>query len=283
MNWSVRGRTLECDSSRPLIMGILNVTPDSFSDGGKYLDPAAAVEQAKKMLAEGADLIDVGGESTRPGAEPVPMEEEKSRVVPVIERIVAETKAVVSIDTMKAGVAKAALSVGAVIVNDVTALAGDPDMAAVCAKHAAGVVLMHMRGTPRTMQAKAVYGDVVADVTSELQVRGEIAVAAGIPADRIVYDPGLGFAKTAPQSLELLRRLSELNVLGRPLLVAPSRKSFIGKALSDRPPEGRLFGTAAAVALAVFGGASILRVHDVAAMADAAKTAAAVSRGLPNS
>lgn len=250
----------------PLLVGILNVTPDSFSDGGAYTDPRRACARAEAMVAEGAAVVDVGGESTRPGASPVPAEEEIRRVVPVIERLRRTLSVPISVDTSKAAVAERALAAGAVIVNDVTALRGDPRMADVVAAAGVPVVLMHMRGAPRTMQRHTDYqADVMADVVEELRARIEEALAAGIAHDRIIVDPGVGFAKTAEQSLIVLARLDRLAELGFPVLVGPSRKSFIGAVL-DLPIEQRRFGTAAVVAAATWLGADLIRVHDVGAM-----------------
>ena len=260
-------------------MGILNVTPDSFTDGGRHFDPEAAVERARTLVAEGADLIDVGGESTRPGAEPVDAEEEMRRVLPVIERLGDPAAApLVSVDTSKAAVARAALEAGAHVVNDVTALRGDPDMAGVVAERGAGLVLMHMQGTPRTMQRRPTYEDVIGDVAAFFEARRRHARRAGIADEQIVFDPGIGFGKTVGHNLELLRRLGEFARLGRPILVGPSRKSFIGTVL-DLPVEERLEGTAAAVAAAVLAGAAIVRVHDVRAMRRVARLAEAIRRG----
>jgi dihydropteroate synthase len=257
------------------IVGILNVTPDSFSDGGRFLDPDAGVEQALRLAAEGADLVDVGGESTRPGAPAVAEDEELHRVIPVLERLARVGFPVpLSIDTSKPAVARAALAAGAAMVNDVQALA-DPELARVVAEAGVPVVLMHMRGTPRDMRDRAHYGDVVSEVRSELAEALERAVRAGIREDRIVLDPGIGFAKTAGQSVEVLARLPELARLGRPLLVGPSRKSFIG-ALTGAPAGERLPGTLAAVTAAVLGGATFIRVHDVAAARQASQVAAAL-------
>ena len=274
--WTIRGRTLDLGGV-PLIMGIVNVTPDSFSDGGRFLDADAAVAQGKRLLEEGADLLDVGGESTRPGAKPVPVAEELQRVIPVIERLVREAGACVSVDTRKAAVAEAALAAGAAIVNDVSALRADPALGGVVARAGAGLVLMHMQGEPRTMQKEPAYAEVVTEVIGFLRERGAAAAAAGISAEAIVYDPGIGFGKTAAHNLEILRRLPEFSALGRPLLVGPSRKAFIGQVLGGLPPAERGDGTAAAVALSVAGGAAILRVHDVKAMARAARVAAAIA------
>lgn len=277
MIWRVGNLSLET-GKRTLIMGVLNVTPDSFSDGGKFLDLDAAVARGKRMLAEGADIVDVGGESSRPGATPVPEEEELRRVVPVIARLCSEAGPVVSVDTTKARVAREAIAAGARIINDISAFRADGGMAGLAAETGAGVVLMHMRGTPADMQRDPRYDDVVGEVAEFLRERGSAAVRAGIAAERIVYDPGIGFGKNVEHNLEIVRRLPELRALGRPLLVGPSRKSFIGKVLGDLPVEERLEGTAAAVALAVAGGAAIIRVHDVREMVRVARVSDAVCR-----
>jgi dihydropteroate synthase len=259
----------------PFLMGVVNATPDSFSDGGRFLDPGAAVDQALRLAGEGADLVDVGGESTRPGAPPVPAAEELRRVVPVIERLRARGFPLpISVDTSKGEVARAAIAAGADLVNDVAALA-DPALARAVAEAGVPAVLMHMRGTPGDMATRATYRDVVAEVAAELEAAMARAEAAGVPRERIVLDPGIGFAKSAEQSLEVLARLSELRALGRPLLVGPSRKSFIGK-VTGAPVEERLPGTLAAVTAAVLAGAEIVRVHDVAAVRQAALVAAAI-------
>ncbi|HVQ58094.1 MAG TPA: dihydropteroate synthase [Solirubrobacterales bacterium] len=256
------------------LMGVVNVTPDSFSDGGLYLDPEAAIAHGEELAAAGAAILDVGGESTRPGAEEVAEAEELRRVVPVISGL-AGSGAEVSVDTSKAAVAAAALDAGATIVNDVTALRGDPEMAALCAERGATVVLMHMLGDPRTMQRDPSYTDVVAEVGAFLAERLQLAVAAGIAEERIWLDPGIGFGKTAEHNLELLRRLPELRRLGRPLVVGTSRKSFIGR-LDGSPASERLGGTIASSVLAAAEGAEVLRVHDVAEVAEAMKLAGAV-------
>jgi len=256
------------------LMGVVNVTPDSFSDGGLYLDPEAAIAHGRELAAAGAAILDVGGESTRPGAEPVGVEEELRRVVPVIEGLVGVGSRI-SVDTSKASVAGAALDAGAEIVNDVTALRGDPGMAELCAERGATVVLMHMLGEPRTMQRDPRYDDVVADVKAFLAERLEAAVAAGITEDRVWLDPGIGFGKTGAHNMELLRRLGELRELGRPLVIGTSRKSFIGR-LDGSPADGRLGGTIASSVLAAAEGADVLRVHDVAEMRQALAVAAAI-------
>ena len=256
------------------LMGVVNVTPDSFSDGGLYLDPEAAIAHGRELVEGGAEILDVGGESTRPGAEEVSVEEELRRVVPVVEGL-RGLEARVSVDTSKAAVAAAALDAGAEIVNDVTALRGDPEMAALCAERGCVVVLMHMLGTPRTMQDDPRYDDVVAEVKAFLAERLDAAVAAGIAEAEIWLDPGIGFGKTLDHNTELLRRLGELRELGRPLVVGTSRKSFIGR-LDGSPASERIGGTIASSLLAAFNGAEVLRVHDVAAVRQALAVAKAV-------
>jgi dihydropteroate synthase len=259
----------------PFVMGIVNATPDSFSDGGRFLDPAAAVARALRLAEEGADVVDVGGESTRPGSPPVDEGEELRRVLPVIEALRARGFPLpISVDTTKPAVARAALAAGADAVNDVSCLA-DAALARAAADAGAALVLMHTRGTPADMASRAVYGDVVAEVSAELEAALARAEAAGLPRARVILDPGIGFAKTAAQSLELLARLPALRALGRPLLVGPSRKSFIGAATGAAVGE-RLPGTLAAVAAAVLAGAEWLRVHDVAEARQAALLAAAI-------
>ena len=253
-------------------MGVLNVTPDSFADAGLWLDPARAVDAALQMEADGADLIDIGGESTRPGAEALPLDAELSRVMPVIEALASRLRVPISVDTYKADVASRALEAGAAMVNDVSALRYDSALASVVARTGAAVVLMHNRGRSRQMYQEAHYSSVVDEVASELAERVAAAVAAGVPCERVIVDPGIGFAKQAAHSLELLARLPELAVLDRPLLVGPSRKSFLGAAIGERPPADREWGTAAAVAAAVMGGAHIVRVHAVKAMVDVVRT-----------
>ncbi|HEY3491626.1 MAG TPA: dihydropteroate synthase [Solirubrobacterales bacterium] len=256
------------------LMGVVNVTPDSFSDGGLFLDPEAAIAHGRELAAAGAEVLDVGGESTRPGAEAVSEDEELRRVIPVIQGLVA-TEARISVDTSKAAVAAAALDAGAEIVNDVTALRGDRAMAALCAERGAIVVLMHMRGEPRTMQDDPRYEDVVAEVKAFLAERLEEATGAGIAEDRVWLDPGIGFGKTAAHNMELLRRLGELRDLGRPLVIGTSRKSFIGK-VDGSPADERLGGTIASSVLAAAEGAEVLRVHDVAEVRQALAVATAI-------
>jgi dihydropteroate synthase len=256
------------------IMGVVNVTPDSFSDGGLYLDPERAVDHGRELAGRGAAILDVGGESTRPGAEPVDAAEERARVEPVV-RGLAGTRAAVSIDTSKVAVAEAAIDAGAAIVNDVTALRADPEIAGLCADRGSGLVLMHMQGTPRTMQEHPTYDDVVEDVKSFLAERMGVALREGVAEERIWLDPGIGFGKTLEHNLELLRRLGELTALGRPIVVGASRKSFIA-AIDGSPVDQRLGGTIAASVLAVAAGADVVRVHDVAEMAQALRVADAI-------
>jgi dihydropteroate synthase len=261
--WRCGDRELVC-GERTHVMGVLNVTPDSFSDGGRFLDADAAARHGLAMAAEGADLIDVGGESTRPGAEEIPVEEERDRVVPVVKRLAAELTIPISIDTRKPEVAAAALDAGACIVNDVTG-GRDERMFAVAAGAAAGMVLMHMRGDPSTMRELTDYDDVVADVRAYLHARMDAAVAAGVDPGRLCIDPGIGFAKTPEQSLLLLREIESFFSFRRPVLVGPSRKSFIGHVL-DVDVDERLEGTAAAVAWCASKGVDVVRVHDVREM-----------------
>ncbi len=269
-----RGRIFRL-GPRTWIMGVLNVTPDSFSDGGLYLDAGLAAARARALLAEGADIIDVGGESTRPGAPPVDEREEIRRVAPVVERLRKETEALISVDTAKSAVAAAALDLGADIVNDTSAMRQDPRMAAVVAGAEAAAVLMHMQGTPETMQIRPHYRDVVAEVRGFLKERLRAAAEAGIPAARIIIDPGIGFGKTPGHNLALIDGLDALAGLKRPILVGVSRKAFLGRIL-DRPVGERLEGTIAASVLAADRGAHILRVHDVAAVRAAIAVADAI-------
>jgi dihydropteroate synthase len=256
-------------------MGVVNVTPDSFSDGGQFLDPAAAVAHGAELAAEGAVILDIGGESTRPGALPVPAEEELRRVLPVIEGIRSAVPAVaVSIDTSKAAVADAAIEAGATLVNDVTALRGDPAMAGLIAQRRVDCCLMHMLGTPRTMQRDPHYDDVVSEVKAFLEERMAFAVAGGVDERRLLLDPGIGFGKTVEHNLELLRRLDEIVALGRPVVIGTSRKSFLGR-ITGREVDERLAGTIATNVLAYERGARVFRVHDVAPVRDALAVAAA--------
>jgi dihydropteroate synthase len=261
-------------------MGIVNVTPDSFSDGGRFLDPERAIAHGRELTAQGAEILDVGGESTRPGAAAVSATVERDRVGPVIAALAGPggPPARVSVDTSKATVAEAALDAGATIVNDVTALRTDPEIASLCAERGAGLVLMHMQGNPRTMQQSPVYDDVVDDVKAFLAERIEAATAAGLGEERIWVDPGIGFGKTLEHNLELLRRLGELRRLGRPIVVGTSRKSFIAK-IDGSEVWDRLGGSIASGLLAWRNGAKVLRVHDVAEMAEALRVAEAIAGG----
>lgn len=265
--------TLYLDRTR--LMGVVNVTPDSFSDGGSFASTDAAVARALELAELGADVIDIGGESTRPGSQGVALEEELSRVIPVVERVVREVSVPVSVDTHKAEVARRAVDVGAAIVNDVTALRGDPQMARTVARAKVPIVLMHALWPPATMQEQPAYVDVVEDVAWFLEERARFAMGFGIERDRIVVDPGIGFGKTLEHNLALLRDLPRLAALGYPLLVGPSRKSFLGMLL-DRPVDQRLAGTAGAVALCAALGAHLVRVHDVREMRDVVRVVDAV-------
>lgn len=257
----LRDKELEL-GKRTLVMGVLNVTPDSFSDGGLYLDPKRAVERAWKMVEEGADIIDIGGESTRPGAEPLPLEEELKRVMPVLEALGPSFPVPMSIDTYKAKVAEEALKAGVSIVNDISGLGFDQKMAEVVARYGAALVIMHIKGTPRDMQLNPTYEDVMGEIRAYLRERIEKAEKAGVNPEAIVIDPGIGFGKRLEHNLEIFRRLKELEGLDKPILVGPSRKRFIGEILGVDTDQ-RLYGTLAAVAFSVLHGAHIVRVHDV--------------------
>lgn len=270
----IRGRRFAL-GPRTWLMGIVNVTPDSFSDGGIYLDTAKAVDRGLELVSEGADIVDVGGESTRPGSRPVPEAEEIGRVVPVIGGLRRQTQALLSVDTTKAAVARAALDAGADIVNDTSAFRFDPAMPGVVARSEAGVVLMHMQGTPLTMQRSPRYDDLIGEISDFLTERIRVAEAAGIPGERIIIDPGIGFGKSFDHNLEILRRQESFHGLGRPLLLGFSRKAFLGKILG-LPPDERLEGTIAAAVLSVERGAHILRVHDVGPVARAVRSAEAI-------
>ncbi len=274
MNRRLRLRFRVLDLSAPIVMGVLNVTPDSFSDGGQWTELARAAEHARQMMEEGAAIIDVGGESTRPGAEPVAAEEELRRVIPVIERLAAELPdAAISVDTMKPEVMRAACAAGAEIINDVNALRA-PGALTAAAETGAAVCLMHMQGEPRTMQHHPEYGDVVQEIRDFLLARAQACEHAGIPRDKILLDPGFGFGKTLPHNLQLLARLDRLTSCGYPVLVGMSRKSMLGAVLGT-PPLARMHGHDAAVGLAVWQGAKIIRTHDVRATVEALKVAAA--------
>lgn len=271
-----KDRMLEL-SERPVVMGVINVTPDSFFDGGRYAKPDAAIRHALRLVEEGADLLDIGAESTRPGAESIDEGEERRRLMPVVTAVAKAVRIPISVDTMKSTVARAALEAGAVIVNDVSALQADPAMAVLVATTGAGVVLMHMQGTPKTMQIAPAYDNVVGEIAEFFRERIRFCRERGIGEDQIVLDPGIGFGKLLIHNLALLGQLETFVPFGRPILVGVSMKSFIGQVLG-RPVEERSWGTAAAVALAVSQGARILRVHDVAAMKEVVTMAAAITR-----
>jgi|SRR5215210_996821 len=261
----------------PVVVGILNVTPDSFSDGGDFLDPEAAAEHAVAMLDEGAEILDLGGESTRPGSDPVSQEEEIERVVPVLERILSvRPEAVISVDTYRAGTATAVLQAGARLINDVTALLGDPRMVSVVKEAACPVILMHMQGEPKTMQEEPHYTDVVREVRDFLAKRAEYAIAAGVGPENVIVDPGIGFGKNLEHNLALLRNLDAVVDLGFPVLIGASRKTFIGRITGVQEARDRVFGTVAATVLAYQQGATYFRVHDVRANREALAVAEAV-------
>ncbi len=263
---------------RRLIMGVLNVTPDSFSDGGKYAEPGAAIEQGMALFVQGADLIDIGGESTRPGSAPVGADEQVARVVPVIRGLRDRTDAVISIDTGLAAVAEAAIDSGANVINDIYGGTLDPKLLEVAADRGVPLVLMHMQGRPESMQKDPHYGDVTGEIVTFLLERLDAAVSAGVDIGRILVDPGIGFGKTLAHNMELLRRLPEMRSLGRPLVVGVSRKGFIGRITEESLESGRPMGTAAAVAYAAANGADVLRVHDVGAMSQVVRVIEAIQK-----
>jgi dihydropteroate synthase len=265
-------RTLEL-GARTLVMGVLNVTPDSFSDGGKFFDLKVAIEAALAMEAAGADILDIGGESTRPGSGGTSVDEELTRVLPVIEALAGRLKIPISIDTRKAAVAEAAIAAGAEIVNDVTGLRADPVIAIVAQRNRVPLILMHMRGEPRTMQKQPFARNAVRDVLSGLKRSIAIARRAGVTKSQIIVDPGIGFGKSFEQNYELIARLPEIARLGFPILIGTSRKGFLGKTLDGKPPEERIWGTAATVAASILAGAHIVRVHDVNEMVQVARVA----------
>jgi dihydropteroate synthase len=277
-----RGKVLDL-GARTHIMGILNVTPDSFSDGGRYAALDRALARAGEMVVAGADIIDIGGESTRPGADPVPEDEELRRTVPLIERLAAELAVPISIDTYKSSVARKALEAGASIVNDISGLRFSPDMANVAADYGAAVVIMHIKGTPRSMQQNPVYADVVDEVRQYLEEGIELAVKAGVDRERTLIDPGIGFGKNLGHNLALLDRLDEFRGIGRPVVLGTSRKKFIGTVLNIPVPEERAYGTAATVALGIQRGAALVRVHDVAGMAQVARMTDAILKSVQSS
>ncbi|MFC1808808.1 dihydropteroate synthase [Candidatus Omnitrophota bacterium] len=272
-----KARDFEFDlSKRSYIVGIVNITPDSFSDGGKYFDCDKAIQHAEMLIAEGADILDLGAESSRPQSESVDLEEEKKRLLPVVEALAHKNAVPISIDTTKAEVARDALELGASIINDISGFKHDSLMPAVVKEFNAGCVLMHMRGTPQTMQQYTDYKDIIRDIIYELEESVVLACNHGISRNSILLDPGIGFSKTAEQNNELLGRLSEFDCMGLPVLIGPSRKSFIGNILEEKDPAKRVFGTAAVVALAIDAGVKFVRVHDVAAMREVALVADAI-------
>ena len=275
MTWKTPRRTLDL-TQRGLIMGVLNVTPDSFSDGGSYFDPDIAVARAAEMESEGADILDIGGESTRPGAEAVSLKEELRRVIPVVRAVRARTQCLISIDTMKSAVAAAAIEAGADIINDISGLRADPDMAAIAAGTGAGLVLMHMQGTPRTMQDQPVYQDVVNEIQASLRLCMDAALTAGVAREAIVLDPGIGFGKALEHNLTILRRLEAFSLDGRPVLLGVSRKSFIGKITGS---ADRKWPTVALSSYAREKGVRILRVHDVKENVQALRMTEAILKG----
>ena len=272
--WLAREHALPL-GERVLLMAVLNVTPDSFSDGGRFSDPDRAVAEALKMIGEGADILDIGGESSRPGAQPISLDEELERVVPIVAELAGRVRVPISIDTTKAEVARRCLDLGASIINDISALRHDPEMAEVVRQYGAGLILMHMRGEPATMQLNPSYTDVIDDVCDFLRSRIEAAIAWGIDRERIAVDPGIGFGKRMQDNLAVLGQLSSLAGLGRPIVIGPSRKGFLG-ALLDRPVLEREWGTAAAVAAVVLNGAHVVRVHAVAEMKDVVRVSQAI-------
>ena len=265
-------------SKKTYIMGVLNVTPDSFSDGGLFFNEKKAVERALGLIEDGADIIDIGGESTRPGSEPVPVEEEIRRTIPAIKAISKEIKVPISIDTYKAAVARHALDAGASMVNDISGLRFDPDMPKIVAEYKVPVIIMHIKGRPKDMQQSTVYEALIPEIMDYIRASILLARNFGILEDRIIIDPGIGFGKTFEHNLEIIKNLKEFTLLGRPVAVGVSRKAFIGKILGDVPPSERLEGTASAVAISIFNGANIIRVHDVKEMAKVAKVADAIKR-----
>jgi dihydropteroate synthase len=267
-------------SKRAYIMGILNITPDSFSDGGLFFNEADAVERALVMEAEGADIIDIGGESTRPGAEKVPVKDEIRRVIPVIEAIAPKVKVPISIDTYKASVAKAAVTAGASMINDISGLRFDPDMAKIAAKLNVPVVIMHMKGTPKNMQSNPQYRALIPEITDYFHESISIARKAGVHDDMIILDPGIGFGKTVEHNLEIIRRLNEFTGFEMPILLGHSRKSFIGKILGDLHVDQRFEGTAAVTAVGIMNGANIIRVHDIRQMVSVVKIAFCIKNGI---
>jgi dihydropteroate synthase len=277
------GRIIKCGNyslelgKRTLVMGVINVTPDSFSNGGKFFDSKLAISHAKRLVSEGADILDIGGESTRPGSESVTMDEEMKRVIPVIEEIANEVKVPISIDTCKSEVAKTALDAGACIINDISAARSDPKIANVAAESQSPLILMHMQGTPKNMQNDPSYGDVIGDIREFLKERVDFALLKGVPRENIIIDPGIGFGKTLGHNYEIIRRLGELKDLNLPILIGTSRKSFIGSTLGLDVNE-RLEGTLATITMSIINGADIIRVHDVKEAVRTAKMTDAIYR-----
>ena len=267
-------------SRKTHVMGILNVTPDSFTDGGIFFRKDSAIEHGLRMVEEGADIIDIGGESTRPGSDPVEFEEEIRRTIPVIEELAKRISVPISIDTYKADVAKRALDAGASMVNDISGLRFDPEMAGVVAEYRAPVVVMHIRGTPKNMQVNPEYEALIPEIIDYLRISMRLAVDAGVGEDMIIIDPGIGFGKTFEHNLQILKNLHEFTLLEKPLLIGPSRKAFIEKILGNAPTSERIEGTAAAVAISIMNGANIIRVHDVKEMVKVSKVADAIKRGV---
>ena len=265
-------------SKKTYIMGILNVTPDSFADGGLYFDKSSAIERAYQIVEEGADIIDIGGESTRPGSEPISIKEELKRTIPVIEAISKKIKVPISIDTYKSEVAKVALDAGASMVNDISGLRFDPKMTDVVSEYKVPVVIMHIKGKPQDMQQNPVYEALIPEIIDYFRVGMKTAISAGVSEDKIIIDPGMGFGKTFDHNLEIINNLREFTFLEKPILVGSSRKAFIGKILGDAPATERLEGTAAAVAISIVHGANVVRIHDVKEMVKVAKVADAVKR-----
>ncbi len=274
--WS--GHTIDF-SEKTCIMGVLNITPDSFSDGGLHFDTGRAVDHAFRLVEDGAGIIDIGGESTRPGSKAVSLDEELKRTIPVIEALVSKIRVPISIDTYKSEVAKRALDAGASIVNDISGLRFDHCMAEVVASHGVPVIIMHIKGTPRDMQSNPHYEALIPEIMDYLRVSIGIATDAGIEGHRIIIDPGIGFGKTFNHNLQIIKHLEEFTLLQKPIALGVSRKAFIGKILDGASPEDRLEGTAAAVAIAIFNGANIVRVHDVKEVARVAKVASAIKEG----
>lgn len=275
--WQLRNSTFVW-GERTYLMGVLNVTPDSFSDGGQFNTLETALAQARSLIAAGADLLDIGGQSTRPQAETISLEEELTRVIPILQAIRQESDIPISIDTTRATVASAAIAAGADVINDISGGSFDPEMLPTVAKLGVPVILMHLRGTPKTMQQLTDYENLIREITDFLQHQRAAAIACGVNPAHIAIDPGIGFAKTAEQNLEILRRLAEFRTLGCPILVGASRKSFIGHILNQPDPQQRVWGTAAACSVAIVGGADILRVHDVSEMRDICQVTDAIWR-----